>query len=940
MNKDPWIRVRGACQNNLDNVDLDIPQNALTAFSGPSGSGKSSLAFQTLFAEGQRRYVESLSVQSKQLLGRLERPHVDSIQGLCPTVSLSQDTTAVGRRSTVGTLSEISDFLRVLFARLGTARCPVSGQKLESTSPHSVVQEMMGSGEGARIHILAPFYTGQIGGLQGALESIGKRGFNRVRLNGEIQILEEVSKPETEAIELQVVVDRVVVRPGREARFTDSVEMAYSIGKGLLMLEVDGAEPRLFTERPFSPETKTLFPELSPQMFSFNGTSGMCQVCQGLGTEMKVDVQRLIPDTGLSLRDGAIATWRKREGGIFRFAESVLNALEENYGVEGNTPFHLLPDHQVEYVLRGVPDGLVMERDRDGQKKTEFRGAANALLERWRESRDSQEMSRLERFMTSRNCEGCGGSRLSPFSSGVTLENVSYAELNRWPLSRVHSWISGVELEGSRASIGQPVLAEIDSRLTILSRLGLDYLSLDRTGNSLSGGERQKLRLASQLGGQLTGILYVLDEPSAGLHPKDTSTLLGLLCDLRDKGNTVIVVEHDLRILKHADFLVDFGPGGGPAGGRVMHAGSVDEATVNPDSPTGPYLSGKMTLSTDVRERQRATDWVTVQDANLRNLKGDVVRFPVGQLIGVCGVSGAGKSTLIHDVLYPAIASHCYGPAGQKVTSASVSGIESYQRAIRVDQSPIGRSPRSNAATYTQLFDVIRKLFAETPEAKAAGYGPGRFSSNVRGGRCEECKGAGLVRVSMVLMPDVFVTCDTCEGRRFNPATLRVKFKGYSIDEILRLPVVEALPVFASIPKARKTLELLHEVGLGYLTLGQPAASLSGGEAQRVKLARELARGDGKSTLYLLDEPATGLHAGDVTALLRVLVRLVQEGNTVVIVEHNVELLKGMDWLVELGPEGGENGGHVLFSGTPQGMSEIDSPTARYLSPTRNESGD
>lgn len=930
------IQVRGAREHNLKNVDLDIPRNQLVVFSGPSGSGKSSLAFDTLFAEGQRRYVESLSTYSRQFLGQLDKPRVDGIQGLCPTISIEEKAGGGHPRSTVGTMTELHDYLRLLFARLGVMHCPDSGEILIAREPNWVSRHILEREEGARVTLLAPIFRGNLKDTQKAFLDVVGRGYSRVRVNGEIGLAEELDWPSgQDEIVLEVVVDRLVVKAGRETRVTDSVETAYEVGRGeVIMLWGNGDEERA-SEVPRSLATGRVFAPLSPNLFSFNSPAGMCGHCQGLGVSPEIDLDVLVPDATLSLGDGAIATWRAPGGGVARIVERIVEGLERTHGILRTTPFMLLSEDEKRRVLWGEPEVFEVEsRDPTGKGRVQrvpFEGAVPALERRLLEAKSPDVRARYSRYFIPILCPDCAGTRLNEFAGNVRVDGRTLPELNALSLAELLEIFRGTSLTGNREVIGRPILDEILSRLSVLLELGLSYLQLERGGDTLSGGEAQRLRLASQVGSQLTGVLYVLDEPSIGLHPRDNERLIAILKRLRDQGNTVLVVEHDLDVVQAADHIVDFGPGAGAAGGQIIAQGTLPQILEAGESLTGQFLSGRRTM--DRRSTPRPPQgWLTIRNPRENNLKGEDIAIPRGVLVALSGVSGAGKSTLVHSILYPSLAKQLHGYKGRVGNHDSIDGIEGFDKVIRIDQKPIGRSPRSNPATYTKCFDEIRGIFAQTPESKAAGYSASRFSFNVKGGRCEACKGEGVRRVPMHFLPDVYVRCDGCDGKRFNPSTLRIKYRGYSVSEVLNFSVREALEVFTAFPKVRRVLETMREVGLGYLALGQASSTLSGGEAQRVKLSRELAREGTGKTLYILDEPSTGLHVADVEVLLGVMNRLVDAGNTVLVVEHHVSILERADWILDLGPEGGQGGGHLVASGPPSDIMKCEeSITAPYL---------
>ena len=928
--------VRGARQHNLKNITVRIPKKKLVVLSGVSGSGKSSLALDTLYAEGQRRYVESLSSYARQFLGQMDKPLYDTITGLSPTISVDQKSASHNPRSTVGTITEISDYLRVLFARIGEAHCVDCGRPVTPRSAAEIVEELAELPEGARFLLLAPVWVNRKGEARGALESILRSGFSRARIDGEIRLVEEVpALDKRRKHSIEVVVDRLRQKsdPDDEwrARVTDSVETALREGNGVLLARVETEDAdRIYSEKHGCPHCGIGFPELAPQLFSFNSPQGMCQDCNGLGVRSEVDEALVVPNHDLGINGGAVAPWgrfRDRDG----WEASVVRAVAKRYGVDLNRPWGRLAAAKRKLILYGCGDERFRVRWQHYRSEERWEGVMRQLTRRMRETTSERARRWYSRFVSSRACRACDGTRLRPEALSVRIAERNLAELSRMSIGDALSFMNDLSLEGERAVIGAELLKEIGARLRFLADVGLDYLSLDRLAPSLSGGESQRIRLASQIGSELTGVVYILDEPSIGLHARDNGRLLQALQRLRDIGNTVVVVEHDRETIESSDHVLDFGPGAGVYGGEVVAEGSPEEIRRDAKSLTGQYLSGAKEIAVP-RRRRRARSEVTIYGARENNLKSVDVRIPLGTFVGVTGVSGAGKSTLVYEVLYPALARALHRSERAVGAHARIEGVKRVDRIVDIDQSPIGRTPRSNPATYTKVFDGIRSLFAALPEARAQGYKPGRFSFNVTGGRCEHCQGAGVIRVEMHFLADVFVPCQVCGGKRFNDGTLTVRYQNLTIAEVLDLTVSEAVGVFRAQPAISHILRTLEDVGLGYIRLGQPSPTLSGGEAQRVKLSRELAKRATGGTLYILDEPTTGLHFEDIARLLRVLDRLVEAGNTVVVIEHNLDVIKTADYLVDLGPEGGARGGELVAAGTPEEVAGSErSWTGRYL---------
>jgi excinuclease ABC subunit A len=926
--------VHGAREHNLKDITVRLPRHALICVTGLSGSGKSSLAFDTIYAEGQRRYVESLSAYARQFLQMMEKPDVDSIDGLSPAISIDQKTTSRNPRSTVGTVTEIYDYLRLLYARVGTPHCPVCGRPIAGQSQEAIVDQILQLPEGTRFTVNAPVVRDRKGEYRDVFEELRAEGFTRVKVDGEQHLLEEpptLDKKFKHTIE--VVVDRLVMKPDLRQRLAQSVETAAALADGLVVVDVLDGEPTTFSENFACPEHGVGLPELEPRIFSFNSPHGACPRCTGLGAQQEIDPDLLVPDQSLSIAEGALVPWSL---GNSSFYESVIQAIADRYEIDLEAPWQDLPEEQQNLFLFGTNGDkvYVQYRNRMGRRRSymlAFEGIVASLERRYRETDSSQQRERIEEYMSFRPCPVCGGARLKPEVLAVTVGGANIHRFTQMSVQRAIEFVDGLELTETQRLIGERILKEIRERLTFLENVGVGYLQLDRAASTLSGGEAQRLRLATQIGSQLVGVLYILDEPSIGLHQRDNGKLIGTLERLRDLGNTVLVVEHDEQMMRAADHLVDMGPGAGEHGGHVVAEGPAKAIERNDDSVTGQFLSGKREIA--IPER-RSDDLGTfaVRGARMHNLKDVDVEFPVGKFICVTGVSGSGKSTLVNEIVYKALANRLHRMRVKPGDHDAVEGIECFDKVIDIDQSPIGRTPRSNPATYTDIFTPIRELYSLTPEAKVRGYKPGRFSFNVRGGRCETCKGDGTIKIEMHFLPDVYVPCETCGGKRYNRETLEVRFKGKSIADVLEMSVEEALRFFAKIPKLRRRLQTLHDVGLDYVKLGQPATTLSGGEAQRVKLAKELGKVATGRTLYILDEPTTGLHFADIEKLLEVLQRLVDAGNTVLVIEHNLDVIKQADWIVDLGPEGGEAGGEVIAAGPPEEIAAVErSATGQYL---------
>jgi excinuclease ABC subunit A len=920
--------------HNLKNISLDIPRDSLVVITGVSGSGKSSLAFDTLYAEGQRRYVESLSAYARQFLGIMERPEVDVIEGLSPAISIEQKTTSRNPRSTVGTVTEVYDYLRLLFARIGEPHCYSCGQPITSQSASQIIDSLLALPEGTRLQLLAPIARGKKGEFRRELEKAGCDGFVRVRIDGEIMPIEEVpALDRNRKHDLELVVDRLVVRDGIRTRMADSVETALRYGNGLMLVLI-GDRVQAYSERFACPECGISYPEIEPRLFSFNSPHGACQSCDGLGFRMIFDPEMIVPDPSLSLKEGAIAPWSGRETPFF---QQTMQAVADHLGIDIHTPFADLPDEARHFILYGSKGEKVDFRYSYGRGESHylrvFEGVIPNLERRYRETESEDVREDLARYINPVPCPACEGSRLNRAARHVLVAGKSLPELVRLPLREAQQWVEGLGLSRQQQAIAERVMEEISARLSFLIRVGLDYLSLDRTAGTLSGGEAQRIRLATQIGSALVGVLYILDEPTIGLHQRDNDRLLATLEQLCSMGNSVIVVEHDEDTIRRADWIIDMGPRAGEHGGEVVAQGPLATIMNCQHSLTSAYLSGRKSIPLPERRPVReGHPMIGVRGARAHNLQGLDVEFPLGRLSCVTGVSGSGKSTLLIDTFYRALAKQRRQVVERVGPHDSLLGNELIDKVIDIDQSPIGRTPRSNPATYTGVFTPIRELFSAIPEARARGYKPGRFSFNVKGGRCETCQGDGIIKVEMHFLPDVYVHCESCQGKRYNRETLDIRYKGKNIADILDLTVNEAAEFFSSISPVRHRLETLQKVGLGYIRLGQPATTLSGGEAQRVKLSRELARRATGDTLYILDEPTTGLHFDDVAQLLKVLHTLVDRGNTVIVIEHNLDVIKTADWVVDLGPEGGDRGGRIVVAGTPEDVARcLDSFTGRYL---------
>ncbi len=929
------LKIRGARQHNLKNIDLDIPRDELVVITGLSGSGKSSLAFDTIYAEGQRRYVESLSAYARQFLGQMDKPDVDLIEGLSPAVSIDQKSTTRNPRSTVATVTEIYDHLRLLYARIGKRHCHQCGAPVAAQSLEQIVDQVVVMPEGTRLLILGPVVRGRKGEYKSIIEDVRKQGFVRVRVDGVVyEIGEDIEMERYKQHTIEVVVDRVVVKEGIRSRLAESLETALKIGQGFATVqEVDGEETT-FSESGACMTCGISFEELAPRSFSFNSPYGACPDCMGLGTKHELDEELIMPDRSISLHDGAILPWRGIRGWYF----SMLIAACEALGISMETPVERLTPEQIDIILHGVKDDrLFRVRHRNTMGRLQvyqarWTGVVGLMQREFSETTSEDNREHIQEFMRIKPCPTCGGKRLKPEVLAVTVHDQHIAGVAGMSVGRAVEWFRALPLTDREGIIAHQLVKEIRRRLEFMLNVGLDYLTLDRAAATLSGGEAQRIRLATQIGSGLMGVLYILDEPSIGLHQRDNDRLIATLQRLRDIGNTIIVVEHDEHTMRAADYVVDIGPGAGELGGHVVVAGTPADVMACADSLTGQYLAGKRRISVPDARRKGNGNYLEIRGAHEHNLKKIDVRFPLGMFVAITGVSGSGKSTLMEDILYKRLIHRLHGARTLWGKHEEIRGLEHLDKVIDIDQSPIGRTPRSNPATYTGVFDLIRTLFAQTPEARVRGYKPGRFSFNVKGGRCESCKGDGIIKIEMHFLPDVYVPCEVCKGARYNRETLQVHYKGKTVSDVLDMTVAEALDLFQNIPQIKRKLQTLHDVGLDYIRLGQPATTLSGGEAQRVKLATELARRGTGQTLYLLDEPTTGLHFADIERLLGVLQRLVDAGNTVMVIEHNLDVIKQADHIIDLGPEGGDNGGRIIAQGTPEQVSQVEiSYTGRYL---------
>lgn len=929
------IVIRGARQHNLKNIDVEIPRDKLVVITGLSGSGKSSLAFDTIYAEGQRRYVESLSAYARQFLGQMDKPDVDYIEGLSPAISIDQKTTSRNPRSTVGTVTEIYDYLRLLFARIGKAHCPRCGKPIAKQTVSQMVDQLLTFPERTKIQVLAPLVRGRKGEHVKVLEDLKKQGYVRVRVDGEIlELTEEIKLAKTKKHTIEAVVDRVIIKEGIENRLADSLETALKLGEGIAVVQVEGREDMLFSEHFACPDCGISLDELNPRSFSFNSPYGACPTCTGLGFKLEFDPDLVIPNPSLSIGEGAIAPLGPMNGNYY---PQVLRAVAEYGGFSLDTPISQLSVAQRNLLLYGSGNEKIRFPYTDLRGRTRiydvpFEGIIPNLERRYRESQSEWAKSELEEYMSSSPCPACQGSRLKPEVLAVTVGGLNIDEVTRMSVAEALKFFDNLTLTEREEMIARQILKEIKARLGFLVQVGLDYLTLARAAGTLSGGEAQRIRLATQIGSSLVGVLYILDEPSIGLHQRDNAKLIEALKSLRDLGNTLIVVEHDEETMLAADYIIDVGPGAGAHGGEIVACGTVEEIMAEPRSITGQYLSRRKRIPVPLIRRPGNGKWLTIEGAAENNLKNIDVRIPLGVFVCVTGVSGSGKSTLINEILYKKLANELNRAKAKPGKHKAIRGLEHLDKVINIDQSPIGRTPRSNPATYTGVFDDIRATFAATPDAKMRGYKPGRFSFNVKGGRCEACKGDGIIKIEMHFLPDVYVPCEVCKGKRYNRETLEVKYKGKTIADVLDMTVEEALEFFKHIPRIQRKLQTLKDVGLGYIKLGQPATTLSGGEAQRVKLATELSRRSNGRTIYILDEPTTGLHTADIHRLLDVLNRLTDAGDTVVVIEHNLDVIKTADYIIDLGPEGGARGGEVIVTGTPEEVAAQEaSHTGRFL---------
>ena len=934
-----YIKIRGANEHNLKNVDVDIPRDKLVVLTGLSGSGKSSLAFDTIYAEGQRRYMESLSSYARQFLGQMEKPDVESIEGLSPAISIDQKSTNRNPRSTVGTVTEIYDYFRLLYARAGIPHCPKCGREIKKQTVDQMVEQVMAFPERTKIQLLAPVVRGRKGTHVKLLERARKSGYVRVRIDGNMyELSEEIKLDKNIKHNIEIVVDRLVVKEGIEQRLTDSIENVLNLAEGLMTVDVIGGEPVQFSESFSCPDCGISIEEIEPRSFSFNNPFGACPECFGLGYKMEFDEDLMIPDKRLSISEGAITVmgWQScTDKKSFTYA--ILDALSKEYGFSLDTPFKDYPKEVHDVLIHGT-NGKEVKVYYKGQRgegvyDVAFEGLIRNVERRYRETSSETMKAEYEEFMNITPCSACKGQRLKPGALAVTVGDKNISELTGMSIEKLQTFLKELKLSNQQLLIGGQILKEINSRIQFLMDVGLNYLTLGRSTGTLSGGEAQRIRLATQIGSGLVGVAYILDEPSIGLHQRDNDKLLGTLKHLRDLGNSVIVVEHDEDTMREADFIVDIGPGAGEHGGEVVATGNAEEIMQNENSVTGAYLSGRIRIPVP-EVRRKPTGWLKVLGAQENNLKNIDVKFPLGVMTCVTGVSGSGKSSLVNQILYKRLARDLNCARTIPGRHKGIEGLEQLDKVINIDQSPIGRTPRSNPATYTGVFDLIRDLFAATPDAKARGYKKGRFSFNVKGGRCEACSGDGIIKIEMHFLPDVYVPCEVCKGRRYNRETLEVKYKGKNIYDVLDMTVEEAMHFFENVPSIRRKMETLYDVGLSYIRLGQPSTTLSGGEAQRIKLATELSKRSTGKTIYILDEPTTGLHFADVHKLTEILHRLTEDGNTVIVIEHNLDVIKTADYIIDIGPEGGDKGGTVIAEGTPEEIAESPvSYTGKYIKP-------
>ena len=932
------IIIKGAKEHNLKDVDLELPRNKFIVFTGLSGSGKSSLAFDTIYAEGQRRYVESLSAYARQFLGQMEKPNVEYIEGLSPAISIDQKTTSKNPRSTVGTVTEIYDYLRLLFARVGEVHCAVCGKKISQMTIQEIVDKMMEFPERTKLQILSPVVRGQKGTHKKLIDNIKKEGFVRIRVNGENhEVTDDIELSKNKKHNIEVVVDRIIVKDGIESRLTDSIETAVKLSDGLVIAQIIDGEEILYSTKFACPEHGIGIEELSPRMFSFNAPFGACDTCNGLGESKEVDPDLVIPNKELSIKQDAIAAWGSVGVNDDTYYSKMVQSLADKFNVSIETPFKDLPEDFVQELLYGTNNTIVQfiyESKYGGRREYQayFEGVIPNLTRRYNETNSDYARDKIEEYMSETPCPKCKGARLKKEVLSVLVDGKNIMDVTDFSVNELIEYIENITLSEKQKFIAHEILKEIKGRAIFLRDVGLDYLNLSRKAGTLSGGEAQRIRLATQIGSALVGVLYVLDEPSIGLHQRDNDRLIKTLRHLTDIGNTLIVVEHDEDTMRECDYIVDIGPGAGIHGGQIVAEGTLDEILANPNSITGQYLSGKKVIEIPETTREGNGNFIEIVKANENNLKNINVKFPLGKFTCITGVSGSGKSTLINDILYKGIASKINRLRDRPGKYKEIKGIENIDKIINIDQSPIGRTPRSNPATYTGVFDMIRDLFASTNEAKARGYQKGRFSFNIKGGRCEACKGDGIIKIEMHFLPDVYVPCEICKGERYNRETLQVKYKDKTIADVLDMNVEEALKFFENIPNIKRKLETLMDVGLSYIKLGQPSTQLSGGEAQRIKLATELSKRPTGKTLYILDEPTTGLHMADVDKLIQVLQRLADTGNTIVVIEHNLDVIKTCDYIIDLGPEGGDKGGKIVATGTPKEVSKVEgSYTGMFL---------
>lgn len=931
------IKIQGAREHNLKNINLTIPKNKLVVVTGLSGSGKSTLAFDTIYAEGQRRYVESLSAYARQFLGQMNKPDVDVIEGLSPAISIDQKTTSKNPRSTVGTITEIADYLRLLFARIGRPVCPTHGIEITSQTVEQMVDRILEYPERTRLQILAPVVTGRKGEHVQVLERIKREGYVRIRVNGDMkEVTDEIILDKNKKHSIEVVVDRIIVKDGIRSRLSDSIETALELGEGRIIVDIIGEEELVFSELHACPECGFSIGELEPRLFSFNAPYGACPTCDGLGTNLEVDLDLVIPDWNLSLNEDAIVAWKPISS---KYYPQLLKSVCDHYGINMDIPVKDLPKEQMDIILYGsgkekIRFYYVNDFGKVHDKLIQFEGVIPNIARRYHETTSDYTRENLAQYMSEKKCPTCKGHRLNEQALAVKIQDKHISEVTDFSIKEAIEFFQQLELTEKEQQIARMILKEINARLSFLKDVGLDYLTLSRSAGTLSGGEAQRIRLATQIGSALTGVLYVLDEPSIGLHQRDNDRLINALKQMRDLDNTLIVVEHDEDTMLEADWLIDIGPGAGEHGGEIVASGPPEKVMKNKKSLTGQYLSGKKFIPLPTERRQSDGRTIDIIGAAENNLKNIDVSFPIGLMTVVTGVSGSGKSTLVNQILYQAVAKQLYRGRYRPGKHKEVRGVEHIEKIIAIDQSPIGRTPRSNPATYTSLFDDVRDVFAQTNEAKIRGYKKGRFSFNVKGGRCEACRGDGIIKIEMHFLPDVYVPCEVCHGKRYNRETLEVEYKGKNIADVLDMRIEEALEFFKNIPKIKRKLQTLVDVGLGYVKLGQPATTLSGGEAQRVKLASELQKRSNGKTLYILDEPTTGLHADDIKRLLDVLQRIADNGDTIVIIEHNLDVIKTADHIIDLGPEGGDQGGQIIATGTPEEIAEVkESYTGRYLKP-------